>query len=392
MNIALPAIEDILHASQRDVFARLKRFNVLEIGRRWGKTTFGIQLLVEHAISGKRVGWFAPSYKFLSDVEREVLRILEPLVIESDRIERRYSLATGGVLDFWTLEDENAGRGRAYDFIVIDEAGFVAKLLNIWRAALRPTLTDRRGGALFLGTPKGGGDFHRLFSEAQGDESGEWLAVRLASITNPYLDATEIASAKKLLPAVVFAQEYEGVPAEDGSNPFGLEAIRACVGELSTDAPAVWGVDLAKSEDWTVAIALDASGNVCCLERWQGQWNVTRARLIALIGNTPALIDSTGVGDPIVEDVARNCRRTEGFKFTSPSKQQIMEGLCAAISLQEVRYPLGVIPNELENFGFRYSGGRVRFEAEVGHDDAVCALALAVSHRRQTKTMRVAVL
>ena len=69
-----------------------------------------------------------------------------------------------------------------------------------------------------------------------------------------------------------------------------------------------------------------------------------------------------------------------------------MEGLCAAISLQEVRYPLGVIPNELENFGFRYSGGRVRFEAEVGHDDAVCALALAVSHRRQTKTMRVAVL
>ena len=370
MNIALPAIEDILHASQRDVFARLKRFNVLEIGRRWGKTTFGIQLLVEHAISGKRVGWFAPSYKFLSDVEREVLRILEPLVIESDRIERRYSLATGGVLDFWTLEDENAGRGRAYDFIVIDEAGFVAKLLNIWRAALRPTLTDRRGGALFLGTPKGGGDFHRLFSEAQGDESGEWLAVRLASITNPYLDATEIASAKKLLPAVVFAQEYEGVPAEDGSNPFGLEAIRACVGELSTDAPAVWGVDLAKSEDWTVAIALDVSGNVCRLERWQGQWNVTRARLIALIGNTPALIDSTGVGDPIVEDVARNCRRTEGFKFTSPSKQQIMEGLCAAISLQEVRYPLGVIPNELENFGFRYSGGRVRFEAEVGHDDA----------------------
>jgi hypothetical protein len=245
---------------------------------------------------------------------------------------------------------------------------------------------------LFLGTPKGGGDFHRLFSEAQGDETGEWLAVRLASITNPYLDAAEIASAKKLLPAVVFAQEYEGVPAEDGSNPFGLEAIRACVGELSTDAPAVWGVDLAKSEDWTVAIALDANGNVCRLERWQGQWNVTRARLIALIGNTPALIDSTGVGDPIVEDVARNCRRTEGFKFTSPSKQQIMEGLCAAISLQEIRYPLGVIPNELENFGFRYSGGRVRFEAEVGHDDAVCALALAVSHRRQTKTMRVAVL
>ena len=392
MIVALPAINDILHASQRDVLARLKRFSVLEIGRRWGKTTFGIQLLVEHAINGKRVGWFAPSYKFLSDVEREVLRILEPILTASDKVERRYALATGGVIEFWSLEDENAGRGRAYDFIVIDEAGFVAKLLGIWRAALRPTLTDRRGGALFLGTPKGRGDFHRLYAEAEADDTGEWLAVRLASASNPFLDSTEIASARKLLPPAVFAQEYEGIPAEDGSNPFGLNALRACVGAISTDAPVVWGVDLAKSEDWTVALALDAAGCVCRLERWQGAWNVTRAKLIALIGDDHALIDSTGVGDPIVEDIARNCRRAEGFKFTSQSKQQIIEGLIAAISLREIQYPDGIIPTELSNFGFRYTGGRVHYEAEVGHDDVVCALALAVSHRRRPKNMRIAVI
>ena len=152
------------------------------------------------------------------------------------------------------------------------------------------------------------------------------------------------------------------------------------------------GVDLAKSEDWTVALALDADGCVCRLERWQSAWAVTRAKLISLIGDDHALIDSTGVGDPIVEDIARNCRRAEGFKFTSQSKQQIMEGLIAAISLREIQYPDGIVPTELSNFGFRYQNGRVHYEAEVGHDDVVCALALAVSHRRRPRNMRIAVL
>ncbi len=389
MIVSVPPIVDVLHASQREVYQRRKRFSILEIGRRWGKTTFGIQLLVDRAIDGAKVGWFAPSYKFLSDVEREVLRILEPLVLESDRTERRYSLTTGGIVEFWTLEDENSGRGRAYDFIVVDEAGFVPRLLTVWRASLRPTLTDRKGGAIFLGTPKGRGDFHRLYAEAEADETGEWLAVRLASASNPFLDSEEITAARRLLPKEVFAQEYEGIPAEDGTNPFGIDAIRDCVRGLSTDPPAVWGVDLAKSEDWTVALALDASGQVCRFERWQGAWSVTRARLVELIREDRALIDSTGVGDPIVEDIARVCRKAEGFKFTSTSKQQLIEGLAAAISLREIAYPAGVVQAELENFGFRYSGGRVRYEAEVGHDDAVCALALAVAHRRQAKRFRV---
>ncbi len=389
MIVSIPPIDDILHLSQRDVFRRRRRFTILEIGRRWGKTTFGIQLLVDRAIDGAKVGWFAPSYKFLSDVEREVLRILEPILVESDRVERRYSLSTGGVVEFWSLEDENSGRGRAYDFIVVDEAGFVPKLLTVWRASLRPTLTDRKGGAIFLGTPKGRGDFHRLYAEAEADESGEWLAVRLASATNPFLDSDEIAAARRLLPKEVFAQEYEGVPAEDGTNPFGIDNIRACVRELSTDPPVVWGIDLAKTEDWTVAIALDASGTACRFERWQAPWSVTRSRLVSLIGDDRALIDSTGVGDPIVEDIAKVCRKAEGFKFTSTSKQQLIEGLAAALSLREIAFPSGVTQTELENFGFRYSGGRVRYEAEVGHDDAVCALALAVSHRRHAKRIRV---
>ena len=387
MKIRVPSIESVLHASQREVYRSLARFSVLEIGRRWGKTTFGMQLGIETAILGRKCGWFAPSYKYLADPVREFERALKPILTRHDRVEKRMEFATGGSIDFWTLEDVDAGRGRSYDRIVIDEAGFAPNLLEAWRASMRPTLADRKGSALFLGTPKGTGDFHRLFLEAESDTTGAWKAFRIGSVANPYIDPDEIKDAKKMLPPEIFAQEFEGVPAEDGGNPFGINAIRACIGPLSTAPVECYGVDLAKSQDWTVIIGLDGEGRVAHLDRWQAPWNVTRERLARLIGEKSAQIDSTGVGDPIVEDLRKVCRRVEGFKFTAQSKQQLMEGLQIAISTSEIRFPDGWLRAELESFGFRYSGRSVSYEATVGHDDGVCALALAVLARRARRPL-----
>jgi hypothetical protein len=388
----VPTLESVLHPAQREVLRSLRRFSVLEIGRRWGKTTFGQQMAIEATINGRTVGWFAPSYKYLADPVREFERSMKPLLLRHDRIEKRMEFRTRGAIDFWTLEDIDSGRGRAYDLVIVDEAGFAPKLLEAWRASIRPTLADRKGRALFLGTPKGTADFHRLYLEAEGDTSGEWAAFRLASATNPHIDPAEIEAARRMLPPEVFAQEFEGVPAEDGGNPFGLDAIRECIGSLSSAPVDVWGVDLAKSQDWTVAVGLDAEGRVCRLERWQGPWSVTRERLARMIGDKAAQIDSTGVGDPIVEDLRKVCRRVEGFKFTSQSKQQLMEGLQLAIQTREIRYPDGWLRSELESFGFRYSGRAVSYEATVGHDDGVCALALAVLARRARKPLLMKVI
>ncbi len=380
MRVRLPSLASVLHPSQREVHAALARFSVLEIGRRWGKTTFGIQLAIDDAVSGRKVGWFAPSYKYLADPVREFERALKPVVRRIDRIEKRMELKTNGSIDFWTLEDIDSGRGRSYDRIVIDEAGFAPRLLEAWRASMRATLADRKGHALFLGTPKGTGDFHRLYLEAEGDTTGEWRAFRIGSVSNPHLDPSEIEAARRMLPAEVFAQEFEGVPAEDGGNPFGLDAIRECIAPMPETAVECWGVDLAKSQDWTVAVGLDGEGRVCRLDRWQGPWSVTRERLARMIG------------DPIVEDLRKVCRRAEGFKFTSQSKQQLMEGLQLAIQTREIRFPDGWLRSELEAFGFRYSGRAVSYEATVGHDDGVCALALAVLARRQRKPLLLKVI
>jgi len=68
----------------------------------------------------------------------------------------------------------------------------------------------------------------------------------------------------------------------------------------------------------------------------------------------------------------------EGFKFTSTSKQQLMEGLVTSIQQGAIKYPDGIIVEELSIFEYKYTNTGVRYSAPNGlHDDAVCSLALA---------------
>jgi hypothetical protein len=124
---------------------------------------------------------------------------------------------------------------------------------------------------------------------------------------------------------------------------------------------------------------------VCRLERWRSHWGETKAKIATLSGGKPALVDSTGVGDPILEDLQRTGTGWfEGFQFSSGSKQQLMEGLAGVIQQRQVRFPEGPIKNELDAFEYETTGRGVRYSAPDGeHDDCVCALALAVHHYRR---------
>ena len=97
-------------------------------------------------------------------------------------------------------------------------------------------------------------------------------------------------------------------------------------------------------------------------------------------------MDSTGVGDPIVEQLQRQHPRIKGFKFTSQSKQQLIEGLVVAVQGQQVKFPEGVIADEMRNFEFEYTRTGVRYTAPQGlHDDCVMALALANDCKQHNK-------
>lgn len=377
-----------LHGAQAQVVREAQRFNVLQCGRRFGKTTLGVDVMLDPALDGYPVAWFAPTYKLLDEVWREVVRATADIVRHIDKQQRRIELITDGVLDFWSLDNDDPARGRRYKRAVIDEAGIVRDLQDKWTAAIRPTLTDFQGDAWFLGTPKGRGYFHTLWLKGQQGEPG-WASWRFGTVANPHIAPDEVESARRDIPEAAFKQEFLGEPADDAGNPFGIGAIRACIGPLASTSPAVWGIDLAKSHDWTWAIALDGAGRVCRSERWQGPWSATLERVASLVNGSHAraLVDSTGVGDPIVEQLQGKCGGlVEGFKFSSQSKQQLMEGLAAAIHQGRVTIPEGPLVQELESFEYEYTASGVRYSAPEGlHDDGVCALALAVQAMAQPR-------
>jgi hypothetical protein len=372
------------HPGQEKIRREAKRFNVVDCGRRWGKSLMAVDLLAEVALNKHPAGYFAPTYKLLDGTYNECLHAL------SDVITRKHEhqfieLITGGRIEFWSLENQLAGRSRKYKRVILDEAAFSKDLWSRWTESIRATLTDFKGDAWFLSTPKGKNDFYKLYNRGKSGEHN-WMSWQMPTLTNPYIDPEEIADAQRDLPEAAFRQEYLAEFLENTANPFGFQHIQQCTYPISMQPAVCYGIDLAKSYDWTVIIGLDSNGNVCYFDRFQKDWRQTIQTINAL-PKAPIKMDSTGTGDPIFEEVARS-RDAEGFIFNQRSKQTLMEGLAVAIQQRRISFPDNTIKEELENFEFEFTRSGVKYSAPAGlHDDCVCALALAWSkwgeHSRQ---------
>jgi hypothetical protein len=367
----------IPHDAQSKVISEAKRFNVLDCGRRWGKSYLSVRIMMQSAFNKEPVAYFAPTYKLLEGTFKELYSRFMPMITKKHD-NQFIQIVGGGSIEFWSLENPLAGRSRKYKVAIIDEAAFNRNLWQSWTEAIRPTLTDLKGSAWFMSTPKGKNDFYKLWMRGQTNEP-DWMSWQMPTITNPFIDASEIDAARRDLPELAFKQEYLAEFNDNVANPFGLDYIRICTGQLSNEPAVCYGIDLAKSFDWTVIIGLDRFGVVSHFERFQRPWNETK-EIIRRLPRGAIKIDSTGVGDPITEDIQRDRGDVHSFKYTSTSKQQLMEGLAAAIHQRKVIFPEGVIKAELESFEYQMTGTGVKYTAPPGlHDDCVNALALAWS-------------
>jgi phage terminase large subunit-like protein len=196
------------HKAQWQIIKGLKRFNVVCCGRRFGKTTLGINRLVGPALEGYPVGWFAPGYKYMLEAWRDFTRVLRPVTARVNSTERRIELVTGGVVDFWTLEDEDAGRSRKYKRVAIDEAAKVKNLEAAWNNAIRATLADYRGDADLYSTPKGRNFFWKAYGWGLDPSEPEWSCWTMPTSSNPFIAPAEIEAARRELPERVFRQEF----------------------------------------------------------------------------------------------------------------------------------------------------------------------------------------
>ena len=362
------------HVGQRKVLGSKARFRVLMCGRRWGKSLISKQYTITEALAGKINAYITPTYSLAKVFFDEIAKIIPSEVATANKSDLVFKFATGGEIRFFTGERLDNLRGLKFHNVIIDEASYIPSLEDAWNNAIRPTLTDYQGRALFISTPRGKDFFYRLYLR-NGDTDFE--SFKYSTYDNPFINNNEIDSARASLPTAVFEQEYLANPMENAANPFGMDFIRANIAEISGGVPICYGIDLAKSYDYTVIIGLDSNGHVCHYDRFQSDWNSTKAK-IKQLANVPKVIDATGVGDPIVEDLQKDDYMIEGFKFTSHSKQQLIEGLVLAIQQGLVKYPEGSIVDELSLFEYVYTKTGVRYSAPDGmHDDAVCGLALA---------------
>jgi len=182
-------------------------------GRRWGKTKLSEELIVSPddtangVLNGHPVAYFAPTYKMLMEVWREMVDLLFDITYAKSEQEKRIELHGGGVVDFWSLEDYNTIRGRKYKRAIVDEAAIVRELKKAWTEVIRPTLTDLKGDAWFLSTPKGKNNY--FYEMAQNEQQyADWTFSQMPTSANPFIDPAEIEEARKQLDPLTFAQEY----------------------------------------------------------------------------------------------------------------------------------------------------------------------------------------
>lgn len=378
-----------LHSSQAEVKSSAARFNVLDAGRRWGKNVLLRDVLVEPALAGYPVAWFAPTYKMLADDWRQMKVMLAEVVSHKLEQEHRLALFTGGVVDMWSLDQPDAVRGRKYKRIAVNEAAQVPHLGDAWEQVLRATLTDYVGDAWFGSTPRGHNYFWRLWTRGQDNMDG-WRSWQYPTVANPHIDPAEVAQAQSELPQRTFAQEYLAEFIEDAGGLF--RGVDKQVDAPATTHPSEHrghgtislGVDWGKSEDFTVVAGVCSCRKQVLLDRFNKiEYHLQRQRLAAIADRwKPSVIwaESNAMGEPIIEELRRGGLPVRGFATTAISKAPLLESLALAIEKGELHLqPHDIQTAELKAIEITtMPSGHVRYAAPSGfHDDCVIALALA---------------
>ena len=196
-----------LHGGQVEAWEGLTRFYAVRAGRRFGKSVFGEIIAEDSSLKSELVGYFAPDYKRLTEIINEISEVLEPVRKYPSGGRDIIRTIMGGRIDFWTLEDTNAGRSRKYHKVIIDEAAFAKpNMMEIWERAIKPTLLDYRGSALVLSNTNGAVP-DQFFWRICNEPKHGFTVFHAPSHKNPLLPRDDLEAWQKSMHPLVYAQE-----------------------------------------------------------------------------------------------------------------------------------------------------------------------------------------
>ena len=387
---AVPFVLPPLYAKQRAAVCDPRRVVCIESTTKAGKTLGCLVWQIGQMMQGPPDAehwWVAPVYEQSMMAYRLAWSLLRGQPgfrqVLSERAivgpgERRWS--------FRSADKPDNLYGSAVSSAVLDEA---SRMKDDAVDAVYSTTTRTRGPLRLIGNVRGRSNRHYQWSRR--GESGEagFGYHRITAddaVAAGVFDAADVDMARRSLPDAIFRELYYCEPADDGANPFGIDAIRAacemCNGKASGGHVAVWGLDIARKRDFAVLVGLDHARHVAVLHRWHGlSYGALVDAVVAVVGRQSkscVFFDATGVGDAVGDQLAAAKVWCEPFIFSSASKQGLMEGL--ALALQQGRTTVLDGPHraELEAFEYDVKANRVVYGAPSGaHDDTVCAHALA---------------
>lgn len=199
-----------LHLSdaQREVFHCPKRFRVLVAGRRFGKTQLALAELVYTAwqAPGLTAWYLAPSYRQAKRIAWQRLKnLVSASAVTFSETDLTVHFEAGGSIALRGADNYDSLRGNSLDFVVLDE--FAGMKPEVWSEVLRPALADRKGRALFIGTPQGHNHLYDRFQYASSN--GEWAAFHFKTIDGGNVTEEELASAACELDERLYRQEFE---------------------------------------------------------------------------------------------------------------------------------------------------------------------------------------
>lgn len=198
------------HAGQVDIWNRRGKRNAVRCGRRFGKSKSIITLACDGLIKGRKVGIFTPEHKQWQEPFSEIAATIQPIVSGRNKSEGFIETTTGGKADFWQLTDnELAARGREYDLILIDEAGFTknGQMTDIWHKGIVPTMATKPNAYVWAYSTPNGADPENFFHQICHDETMGFVEHHAPSWINPLVDRAWVETERGRLHPDVFRQE-----------------------------------------------------------------------------------------------------------------------------------------------------------------------------------------
>lgn len=367
----------------KEAFLSTVRILVIKAGRRTGKTyNFALWLLIQLLNNANKSGLWVDTKH--SNIDKYVERYFKPMLQKMNlwdkcnynQQKKVLTLHNGSYIDFGSAERPELMEGFGYDYAVLNEAGLILKKQSIWVNTIYPMV--KHAVVRIIGTPKGKNTFETLYRK--------YDHYSFSAYDSPYWTEQEIEEAKSTMTQEAFAQE---MLAEfiDGAGAVFRNIKENIAGELTEPIEGrryVLASDIAKHQDFTVILVGDSeSKQVVYHERFnQIDWGLQKSRIINVYNKykcSNGIIDATGVGDAVFDDLQNQGLNLEGFKFTATTKQELVSNLSVAMDNQEIHYPaIEVLIDELEMYAYEQrSNGTFSYSAPEGfHDDEVMALAL----------------